>query len=359
MKKLNRFVALVAAFTLMMGIVSCDSNMGEPERNVIVVTFPVTVIGGTATPANAEANAIVTIKANAPAVGKEFDRWTTTDGLIFADANAEKTTFSMPEKTVMITATYKDALPIGIKSKPDAVGDIVFNDGSATPYSDGMTLTDKQKAAAIALIFYKGTGLNNGDDTTTSRTLGVGLKHNKSGLAWCTDLANAYNRNITTIQCNANGIGIYPDLELADAKSNDRDGSDNLEQIAAFLTTAGRLGDDTMTAVNYPAFYFAKNYKNVIGSNVSGSDYETGWYLPSLAELAQIYVKGKGDSKVFDIDAASEALGGSKFGISWFWSSSQYTSYADFAFILDFNTGYWFDGGKNGNAVCVCCIRAF
>lgn len=34
-----------------------------------------------------------------------------------------------------------------------AVGDIVFNDGSATPYTATLTLTPEQKAAAIAVIF--------------------------------------------------------------------------------------------------------------------------------------------------------------------------------------------------------------
>ena len=41
------------------------------------------------------------------------------------------------------------------------VGDIVFTDGSATPYTETLTLTGAQKEAAIAVIFYKGTGVNN------------------------------------------------------------------------------------------------------------------------------------------------------------------------------------------------------
>ena len=40
------------------------------------------------------------------------------------------------------------------------VGDIVFSDGSATPYSNTLSLSDAQKGAAIAIIFYKGTTLN-------------------------------------------------------------------------------------------------------------------------------------------------------------------------------------------------------
>lgn len=55
------------------------------------------------------------------------------------------------------TPTY-----IGTRNPTDAkeVGDIVFNDGSATPYTTELTLTPEQKDAAIAVIFYVGTGLN-------------------------------------------------------------------------------------------------------------------------------------------------------------------------------------------------------
>ena len=99
-----------------------------------------------------------------------------------------------------------------------AVGDIVFNDGSATPYTAELTLSDEQKAAAIAVIFKVDGG----------KTLGVGLKHNGSGLAWCTSDAKAYNTNIKTIQCPASGAaGNF-------TFTGDTDGSDNLEQIAHF-----------------------------------------------------------------------------------------------------------------------------
>ena len=223
---------------------------------------------------------------------------------------------------------------IGKYATPYEVGDIVFNDGSATPYTDGMTLTDEQKSAAIALIFYKGTGLNSGDDTTTSRTLGVGLKHDRSGRrAWCLLSANACSKNITTIQCTPVAVDTG---ELT--FTGDRNGSDNLEQIAAFLSaTDSGTTDDTSTAANYPAFYFAKNYKDT--ANNLGTTYADGWYLPSYAELFQIYANGKGTNKKFDIDSASEALGGDKFQTSVYWSSSQYDSEDEYAWLLNFSEG--------------------
>lgn len=252
-----------------------------------------------------------------------------------------------------------------------AVGDIVFNDGSATPYTSGLTLTNSQKAAAIALIFYKGTDLNSDDaegntDTTTVRTLGVGLKHNKSLVSWCKSSATACSTNITTIQCPPSGTDRQYTFE------GDKNGSDNLEQIAAFLGENNDTGvgeNSTKTkeeaAALYPVFYFAKNYKDVSGSNVSGTAYEESWYLPSIAELFQVYVNGRGSSKVFAIDEASQALGGDAFGTSYYWSSSQSNEgdYAAYRLSLDSGvyTGYgcYKSINKSSGSMAVCCIREF
>lgn len=244
---------------------------------------------------------------------------------------------------------------IGTKAPGEAkaVGDIVFTDGSATPYSADLTLTDAQKAAAIALIFYKGTGLNSGDDTTTSRTLGVGLKHNWSGLcAWCPDSAAAFEKRITTIQCYHSGSA------GALTFTGDRNGSDNLEQISDFLISLGET-DDTGTAENYPAFYICKNYKDT-ATNIAGTDYESGWYLPSIAELFQIYACRADTANGFDIDAASSLCGGDSFGTYLlFWSSSQYAQdEPESAYRLDFTDGGWRDDIKYYTNY-VCAVRAF
>jgi len=222
------------------------------------------------------------------------------------------------------------------------VGDIVFKDGSATPYTAGLTLSDEQKKAAIALIFYKGTGLNSDNsngtpNTETVRTLGVGLKQVR-GCAWCSPAAGAYSackypasaagdygrdKYIETILCERgdddSGVRTF---------TGDKNGSNNLEQIAAFLgenndTGVGENSTKTSAeaAVLYPAFYFAKNYKEeIIGSEatsrVAGTAYEDGWYLPSVAELSRIYSNGIGANKVFDINAACQALSCDNFVLS-------------------------------------------
>ena len=275
-----------------------------------------------------------------------------TEQVASVTAGTREFTFAMPAKNVTVTAEFGW---IGTKepSEAKAVGDIVFSDGSATPYADGLTLTAEQKEAAISVIFYAGTGLNSGDDTSTSRTLGVGLAQNQSGLAWCLESANANNTNITTIKCPASGsVGSL-------TFTGDRNGSDNLSQISAFLRnksiTDNTVTDDTATEASYPAFYFAKNYKSQTGSRVSGTDYESGWYLPSIAELFQIWTKRT------ELNKAIVLCAGTEFNLSeYYWSSSQYASYDISAYDLNFSDGDWNLNDKDyGTDEYVCAVRAF
>ena len=231
------------------------------------------------------------------------------------------------------------------KTAPDAVGDIVLSDGTAISAANASKMSNEQKSKAVAVIFYVGTELNSGDDTTTSRTLGVGLAQNQSRLVWCTHSANANNKNITSIQCTPSGE------EGAYTFTGDKDGSDNLTQIGAFLTANGST-DDTATADNYPAFYYAKNYASQDGSHVSGTDYADGWYLPSIAELFQEWKSRE------TVNAAIEACGGTKFNLSErYRSSSQHASGAPYAYTLGFDSGEC-DGDKL-NSKYVCVVRAF
>jgi hypothetical protein len=81
-------------------------------KDAPVTTYAVTVNSGTGG-GNFAAGATVSITANAPATGKVFDKWTTTDGVVFANANNATTTFVMPAKAVTVAATYKD-IPVSI-----------------------------------------------------------------------------------------------------------------------------------------------------------------------------------------------------------------------------------------------------
>ena len=291
MKKLN--YALLLAFALSAVLVSCGGGGGGG--------------GGTA-----------------PA--------TTTETSNTASTPATTTT-TTTTTTSTTTATY-----FGTKSPtdPKAVNDIVFNDGSATPYTSGLTLTDAQKNAAVAMIFYKGTDCSNDGST---RTLGVGLKRSATGMQWCLNTANAYSIDINAIQCTPSySAGIW-------TFTGDKDGSDNLTQIATVL--AGN--NDTETAGNYPAFEYAKNYGS---SNGCAGDYVNGWYLPSIAEIDQIW------NKKVDLEVAVALCGLSEFfSIPLFWSSSQ--TCISSAWQLAGAAGYGCNYMDYYVNYYVCAVRAF
>lgn len=77
--------------------------------------YAVTVNKGTANPVAAIAGTVITITADAPEEGYVFDKWVSTSGITFADANSETTTFTMPEGDVTVTATYK---PVVVPPSP-------------------------------------------------------------------------------------------------------------------------------------------------------------------------------------------------------------------------------------------------
>ena len=89
--------------------------------------YAVTVENGTGD-GSFEEGATVTITADAPETGKEFDKWMTSDGVTFANASSVSTTFIMPAKAVTVTATYKTSKTDPVITKaPAARTGLVYN----------------------------------------------------------------------------------------------------------------------------------------------------------------------------------------------------------------------------------------
>ena len=261
-----------------------------------------------------------------------------------------KYTFTMGESNVTVSATFKKKVVtptyIGSKAPTEAkaVGDIVFSDGSATPYSTDLTLSDAQKEAAIAVIYYAGSA----SDTLGAKTLGVGLK-NATGsgntLQWARytssdDKAEGYSTNITAIQCTPSE---WESGAAATATfTGDLDGSDNWQALCEAVSDEGTSG-------NYPAWEWVNAYAT---ENSLAGSYANGWYLPTLAELSMLY-------RVKDtVNSALEKAGGKKIADAVYCSSSQH----DFGVICAWNV--WFDDGKlfgynKYNLISVCPVRAF
>lgn len=237
------------------------------------------------------------------------------------------------------TVTY-----IGTKAPTEAkaVGDIVFNDGSATPYSSDLTLTDAQKTAAVAVIFYKGTS----SDVLGAKTLGVGLKNTQGETTkiylWVPSGTTGYTTDFTDIQCtpSAGGTGAAETATF----TGDIDGSDNWAKVCAADTTAAENA-----ATNYPAFNWVNNYAS---TNSLTGDFASGWYLPTVAELSMMYrVKAT-------VNAALEKAGGTIIADTVYWSSSQGSSGKGYAWNV-----WFFDGSLPSklkpHSQSVCGVRAF
>jgi hypothetical protein len=191
----------------------------------------------------------------------------------------------------------------GEKSKPDSIGDIVFADGSATAWTKGLTLTEKQKSKAVAVIFY--TPLNDS-------MLGVAI-HNTNGenpyeYSWAKEETTGCSTNFSTIVCTPKPRGSKTS-EIA-YFDGDKDGSDNWSAICSLDSTA-----QAKIETNYPAFFWANNYAENHGLT---GELESGWYMPSIFELAELY------REVETVNKALTAAGGNTIAKDrWYHSSSQ------------------------------------
>lgn len=77
-----------------------------------ILSFPITVYGGTANVSKACSGTTVTLTAGDAPEGKVFDKWTVDRGEVEINVVDEKTaTFVMPSGYVMISASYKDKEP--------------------------------------------------------------------------------------------------------------------------------------------------------------------------------------------------------------------------------------------------------
>lgn len=138
--------------------------------------------------------------------------------------------------------------------------DIVFSDGSATPYTEEMTLTQTQIDNAVGVVF-----------SSDDNVLIAGLP-SASGLKWCSNDSNLGKDNKAPL--------LYG--------SSYNDGSKGREYLKSDIESLSKE-DDTDTDGMYPAWQYCWNYSKGI--------YSSGWYLPSGTELGNL-IKSTNKDKV-------------------------------------------------------------
>ncbi len=140
------------------------------------------------------------------------------------------------------------------------VGDIIFNDGSKVSYSEGLTLSPEQKAAAVAVIFYV---RKNTDEKLLSdagvNALGLGLLE---------------KNNIPMAKAGTKGA-----TELIEGAKSLTNGKSNTAAIIAY-------DSENYTEENYPKIWWVDHY-NAVASNLG--KYSSDWYMPAIDEVRALY----------------------------------------------------------------------
>lgn len=242
-----------------------------------------------------------------------------------------------------------------VKAKPDTIGDIVLKDGTAVARENRGYLSESQKNDAIAVIFYDGKAEFEwlASKSLGSCVLGVGLAEGYG--PWCGNYLGSDNGGYIKFNSTAAHPIYIGEGRIYGGHYYYANGEEihHVQYYGAYNTCVygatypqvrfdGLLrGTNTFATVKNSgaeieqmyAFNFCDGYKDQAGSRVKGTAYETGWYLPTLPELAELLrsVSYLEDIRSTYLDPAGviyglRAVNGTKItnsGDDFYWTSSQ------------------------------------
>lgn len=202
--------------------------------------------------------------------------------------------------TSEVTVTYGESsasanLKVVETERCFAVGDVLLTDGTRIKAENAQYAVPSGKAFAVIAYAPYGGGTGKA----------IGLQKSGNYLVWAKDGTTGYNTNFIDIQADFNGTS-----SDGYTFTGDLDGSDNWDYICK-IDPEGTLD----AATNYPVFNFALSYGTTAG--LTETDYETGWYVPSVAEVYEVY-KNKAV-----IQTSLDVAKGFTFKTFYYWSSSQ------------------------------------
>ncbi len=144
-----------------------------------------------------------------------------------------------------------------------SVGDIVMKDGDIIKYEAGLKLGTK-KEDAVAIIFHNGTGLGAG-------TRVLGMAADLSSVTHCNWANGNPASDIPLLAANVSGTN------FSGSDTRFSDGSSNYSYAV-----------NNSSTIIFQAMQYCANYKDN-KTNLAGTTYESGWYLPSIRELYKVY----------------------------------------------------------------------
>ena len=197
------------------------------------------------------------------------------------------------------------------------VGDVVFTDGTKIQAENvKYGIPDGKVSKVFGVVASAPYGGGAGKI--------VGLKTSYG--AWALDTVKGYNTNLEELVSIPIDLGNYNY-----SFTGDIDGSDNWEYICS-IDPAGTQD----ASVNYPIFNFANTYGET--AKLSGTDYAEGWYVPTIAELCDIYKNKE------VVQTSLNAVGGDDISFD-IWSSSQVSSSNIDSYSMN-SAGWQYNAGK-------------
>ena len=241
-------------------------------------------------------------------------------------AGTTSVTVSYGESSVTTTLEVKESVT------SYEVGDIILTDGSKVSVANVETykIDENNKPIGVVAMIYDIYGV------PTPKV--IGLKVSESEITWSSSFTGV-NTNFTEIQASYKGSE-----SSGYTFEGDVDGSDNWEYICS-IDPEGTHD----AAKNYPSFNFANTYGSTAG--LTGTDYENGWYVPSVAEAYQVCQNKD------VIQTSLTKAGGFTIDEIDCWSSSQYDSPNYYAYTVDFSRDFVSDYRKSYKKD-VCVLKA-
>ena len=206
------------------------------------------------------------------------------------------------------------------KQKEYHLYDIVLSDGSVLNVNDYQSYSGKGKPMAI--IF----SLTGASSEEKVRVIGVGLYGEPDGgIAFTEDGSFGDNTNFIFNQSAV----LEQEMDFATLKFTNSGFVGALDGRKSF-DNVSRCDKNARKQIHsiYPTYSFAEEY----GKNFSYKRYKDGWYLPSIAELYELF------KNIYEVNEVIELLGGDKIQNET-WSSSQVYKHRDGQYLLDMNTG--------------------
>ena len=206
------------------------------------------------------------------------------------------------------------------KQKEYHLYDIVLSDGSVLNVNDYQSYSGKAKPMAV--IF----SLTGGSSEEKERVIGVGLYGEPDGgIAFTEDGSFGDNTNFIFNQSAV----LEQEMDFATLKFTNSGFVGALDGRKSFDNVSHRDKNARKQIHSiYPTYSFAEEY----GKKFFYNKFKDGWYLPSIAELYELF------KNIDEVNEVIELLGGDKIQNET-WSSSQVYKHRDGQYLLDMNTG--------------------